>query len=106
MITETTPSAILFEEHAAISTVLDYLDRVVTALERGRPVDPDLFRDLDDFFTLFVGRCHHGKEEQLLFPALSGSPGETALVQGLEQDHERGVELAAAFGAAAHEYAV
>ena len=106
MTTEATPSAILFEEHTAISTVLDYLDRAVAALERGRPVDAGIFRDLDDFFTLFVGRCHHGKEEQLLFPVLGGSPDEVALVQGLEKEHEYGVELAAAYGAAAQEYAV
>lgn len=106
MTTETTPGTILSDEHAAISAVLDYLDRAVAALEHGQPVDPDLFRDLDDFFTLFVGRCHHGKEERLLFPALDRSPDVTALVQGLELDHERGEKLAAFYGTAAHDYAV
>lgn len=105
MTTDTTPGTILYEEHAAISAVLDYLDRAVTMLERGQSVDASLFHDLDVFFALFVGRCHHGKEEQLLFPALDGSPDVIALVQRLEQEHERGEELAAAYAVAAHDYA-
>ena len=106
MTTEPTPSTILSDEHAAISAVLGYLDRAVAALERGHPVDPALFHDLDAFFALFVGRCHHGKEEQLLFPALNGAPDVAALVQRLEQEHERGEELAAAYAVAAHDYTV
>lgn len=103
--TETTPDTILSEEHAAISMVLDDLDRAITALEHGHPVDASLFRDLDEFFTLFVGRCHHGKEEQILFPTLDRSPEGLALVRHLERDHERGVELAAAYSVATDEYA-
>lgn len=105
MTSETSPGAILLQEHAAISAVLDYLERAVAALERGQAVDPTLFRDLEDFFTLFVGRCHHGKEEQLLFPALDASPEMATLVQRLEQEHEQGEDLAAAFATASRAYA-
>jgi hemerythrin-like domain-containing protein len=103
--TNATTGAILYEEHAAISTVLDYADRAIAALEHGRHVDPSIFRDLLDFFTLFVGRCHHGKEEQLLFPTLHRFPEMADLARNLEHEHGQGTALVEAYGAAVHEYA-
>jgi hemerythrin-like domain-containing protein len=104
MTTQTTAGSILYDEHAAISTVLGYLERAVNALERGQQVDAVIFRDLAEFFTLFVGRCHHGKEESLLFPALQKVPALATLDAELEKEHAEGTGLVSAYTAAVAGY--
>jgi hemerythrin-like domain-containing protein len=94
-------STVLRDEHAAITTVLGYLDRAGNALEQSRQVDPGIFHDILTFFTLFVGQCHHGKEEQILFPLLRHKSTATDAVIGqLEKEHRQGVELADALATA------
>jgi hemerythrin-like domain-containing protein len=99
-------STVLRDEHAAITIVLGYLDRATDAVERGRHVDTGIFRDMLRFFTLFVGQCHHGKEEQILFPLLRHKSMTTdAVIVQLEKEHGQGVELADAFAEAVASYA-
>ncbi|HEY8282872.1 MAG TPA: hemerythrin domain-containing protein [Chloroflexota bacterium] len=100
-------SAVLRDEHTAIGMVLGYLDQVTDAVALGRPIDPGIFRDMLKFFTLFVGQCHHGKEEQILFPLLRHKSTATdSVIARLEKEHGQGVELADAFAAAVAGYAV
>ncbi len=89
-------------EHEGVLTVLSQLERAVTAAEAGRPVPGDLFADVREFFAVFVDRCHHGKEEGELFPAL-GAAGQE-LQQRLEEEHREGRQLAAAYAAAVERY--
>lgn len=105
MTTRTTTSSILCDEHAAITAVLGYLDRAVGALEQAKGVDPAIFGDLLEFFTLFVGQCHHGKEEQLLFPTLRRSSEMAVLIAELEREHGQGMALVDAYAAAVKGYA-
>jgi hemerythrin-like domain-containing protein len=99
-------SSVLLNEHAAISTVLGYLDRATEGVAQGRHVDAGIFRDMLTFFTLFVGQCHHGKEEQILFPVLRHrSATADAVIARLEREHVQGVELADALAAAVTGYA-
>lgn len=102
--TTTTPGSILHAEHDAIAAVLDYVEVAAHALEQGRPVDPAIFRDLQAFFTLFVGQCHHGKEETLLFPQLHLFPEMADLIATLEREHARGTALVDAYAAALDVY--
>lgn len=94
--------AILQAEHAAILQVLEQLDQAAAAAERDIPVPADIFQDIQEFFTIFVDRCHHGKEEAELFPRLQ--PAYAALVERLEAEHTTGRQLAAAFTHAAQTY--
>ncbi|MGH2410886.1 MAG: hemerythrin domain-containing protein, partial [Chloroflexota bacterium] len=92
--------------HTAIGTVLGYLDRATDAAAQGRAVDPGIFRDMLRFFTLFVGQCHHGKEEQILFPLLRHKSLSTdVVIARLEEEHGQGVELADSYAAAVAAYA-
>jgi hemerythrin-like domain-containing protein len=103
-----TPSvtSVLRGEHAAICSVLDYLDRASDAVAQGRYVAPGIFRDMLKFVTLFVGQCHHGKEEQILFPLLRHKATATdAVIVRLETEHVHGAELADSFAAAVAGYA-
>lgn len=99
-------SAVLRDEHTAIGAVLDYLDRASDALAQGRHVDPGIFRDMLKFITLFVGQCHHGKEEQILFPLLRHRSTITdAVIAQLEREHVQGADLADSYAAAVAGYA-
>jgi hemerythrin-like domain-containing protein len=89
-------------EHEGVLTVLAQLERAVSAAEAGRPIPRDIFADVQEFFAVFVDRCHHGKEEGELFPAL-GKAGRQ-LQEQIEEEHHEGRDLAAAYAAAVGRY--
>ena len=95
---------VLRAEHEGVLVVLTELERAATAAERGALVPRDIFTDIQEFFTVFVDRCHHGKEEAELFPRLGGG-ADAAIVQALAQEHDSGRQLAAAYAAAVRSYA-
>jgi hemerythrin-like domain-containing protein len=92
-------------EHTAIAGVLDSQEVALLALERGIAVDPGIFADLHQFFSLFVGKCHHGKEEQLLFPVLRHSQDLRTSLDQLETEHEEGHALELQYDGAQQHYA-
>ena len=48
-----------------------------------------------NFVELFIDRCHHGKEDEILFPAMTSSknPEITSLVHELRSEHQTGRSL-------------
>lgn len=61
---------LLKQEHDVIERVLDLLQQAVARVETGRLI-PDGFQPWAvQFFRQFADRCHHGKEEEILFPLL------------------------------------
>lgn len=92
-------------EHEAIGAVLNSLDRAVDALAQGRRVDSTIFQDVLRFTRLFVGKCPHGKEGQILFPRVrhTSSTTDTVIAQ-LEKEHAQGTALADAFAQAVAGY--
>jgi hemerythrin-like domain-containing protein len=105
MTDQATSSRILLDEHAAIASVLDSQEVAISALERGIAVDPGIFADLHRFFSLFIGQCHHGKEEQLLFPVLRHSQDLSASIDQLETEHAEGRVLELRYDVAQQQYA-
>jgi hemerythrin-like domain-containing protein len=55
-------------EHEAIKTMLRVLENLATRFEREEPVDLEQVKKAIEFITGFADRCHHAKEEDLLFP--------------------------------------
>jgi hemerythrin-like domain-containing protein len=90
----------LQSEHNAVLCVLDQLERAAIAAVEGQPVPKDVFTDIEEFFRVFVDRCHHAKEETVLFPRLAGSH----LALQLEEEHAETRELAQAYAAAVRAY--
>lgn len=84
-----TPTQQLIEEHEGIKVMLDILGEVSDRLESGTDVAPDDIERILEFFKVFADKCHHGKEEDLLFPALerSGMSREGGLIGLLMEDH-------------------
>lgn len=60
----------LRDEHEGILVMLDVLERLADDAAQGRAVNLEHAGQVLDFLRTFADRCHHGKEEDLLFPAL------------------------------------
>lgn len=69
-----TPIEELKKEHEAVLATLAILNQIRMDIEAtGRIAYPEHLEQLFEFFSVFVDRCHHGKEEDLLFPALEAA---------------------------------
>lgn len=55
-------------EHEKVQTILKILDRIGNA--HGKDVEVEHLEQLRQTLRNFVDTCHHGKEENILFPAL------------------------------------
>ena len=65
-----TVTLILRKEHAALLRMLDATEEAARRINAGQAVALETLKGLLEFFHLFADRCHHGKEEDLLFPLL------------------------------------
>jgi hemerythrin-like domain-containing protein len=99
-----TSSGILMHEHEAIKGVLDLQDDALSALEHNIAIDAGIFADFYLFFSLFVGKCHHGKEEQLLFPELRQAAELVPAIDALVAEHVHGGALVQDYYAAQQSY--
>ena len=90
-----TATQVLRHEHDAILKMLDATEQVAQRAERGEKIPAEVLTDLLEFFRLFADRCHHGKEEDLLFPLLrkKGIPGEGGPIGMMLYEHEQGRSL-------------
>lgn len=85
-------TALLKEEHDLILRGLVVLEKAADRLAGGRPVAPETLQALVEFFRNFADRCHHGKEEAMLFPALesAGLPREGGPTGVMCHEHDLG----------------
>jgi hemerythrin-like domain-containing protein len=60
----------LKDEHQGIKIVFRILEKICEKLKADATLNTDHFEGILEFFEVFVDKCHHGKEEYLLFPAL------------------------------------
>lgn len=90
-----TPTSVLSDEHRVIEVVLDCLEQMSSQARGNGRLDGQSAREALDFFRVFADRCHHGKEEKLLFPALTakGMPREQGPVGVMLHEHEMGRKL-------------
>jgi hemerythrin-like domain-containing protein len=58
------------QEHRVIEQVIACLEAMTKRCEAGQALDTTSAAEAIDFFRVFADRCHHGKEEDLLFPAM------------------------------------
>jgi hemerythrin-like domain-containing protein len=79
----------LKHEHEAILTALQILDSMIVA---GKQVPREDILDFIGFLKEFADKCHHGKEEGVLFPALvnAGLPQQGGPVGVMLNEHELG----------------
>lgn len=89
------PTEILMQEHRVIEQVLDCLEKIAERCESEGQLDGESARQTVDFFRQFADRCHHGKEEQRLFPMMhaKGFPEQQGPVAVMKIEHEQGRAL-------------
>jgi hemerythrin-like domain-containing protein len=101
------PVHMLTHEHEVITKVVAGLDRIARDLDKGGKADPDTLRAIVRFMREFADRCHHAKEEDLLFPAMEkkGVPAHGCPLDGLRGEHAQGRSLVTALADAVEKYA-
>ncbi len=82
----------LRKEHQAIRLALILLDTIRHKIEKEGNVEIEKLEKLSEFFSLFADKCHHGKEENMLFPELErvGIPREGGPIEVMLNEHEIG----------------
>ncbi len=100
-----TPTEILIDEHRLIVAVLDCLEEAADRLDSGETVSPEFFLDAAEFVTGFADKYHHGKEEDILFVALTARdmPRDSGPVAVMLYEHDEGRKYTAAFRSAAEQ---
>ena len=88
-------TAILRKEHDAILKMLDATEEAARRIGAGGTVKVETLEGLIEFFRLFADKCHHGKEEDLLFPLLEsrGMPRVGGPTGVMLHEHEQGRAL-------------
>ncbi len=67
------PTDELKEEHRAIKLALGVIAAMARRLDAGEDIPADHMTRLVDFIRDFADRCHHGKEEDLLFAEMAAA---------------------------------
>ncbi|MCL5104543.1 MAG: hemerythrin domain-containing protein [Armatimonadetes bacterium] len=83
---------ILSHEHRAIEIVLYAMEKAAARLESGEEVDRSFVEDCLDFAMGFADKCHHAKEEEVLFPLLQerGIPRDGGPIGVMLHEHDEG----------------
>ena len=104
--TTNSPTRMLEDEHLVIAKVVGAVSVLADRLEAGQSVDVETLFGVIEFIHTFVDKCHHAKEEELLFPTLGqkGIPMQGCPVGALTAEHTHGRVLAKELEEAAKAY--
>jgi len=82
----------LMNDHEAILSAIQILDRMIATLDKTSSVDGKDIHDFIGFLKEFADKCHHGKEEGHLFPAMvrAGIPEQGGPIGVMLAEHARG----------------
>jgi hemerythrin-like domain-containing protein len=86
------PLAQLYSEHSSMAAVLNAMSALVREVrERGKHIDPKVFRAILYYLDVFPEREHHRKEESVLFPRIRQRTRDAdAILDQLTCEHESG----------------
>ena len=86
------PTKQLKEEHNGIKVMLQALETISDRLKSGKEVDTGHLDMIAEFMQIYIDKCHHGKEERMLFPAVekTGVTKENKIIEELLAEHVSG----------------
>lgn len=96
-----TATSDLRSEHVGVTRMLRIMGRMAErAADRMAAAEKPDTANIDevvDFLRVFVDKCHHGKEEELLFPAVrdAGMTSTESVIVELMEEHVQGREIVA-----------
>ncbi len=82
----------LKDEHEGIKLMLSIMEKICGNLKNGEDLNVNHYKKIIDFLKTFADKCHHGKEEGILFPAMGqrGIPHEGGPIGVMLYEHEQG----------------
>ena len=101
------PIAPLMIEHRLIERMIALLKQALREAEQEQRVDPRFIEQATRFIREYADRCHHGKEEDILFRDLEKKPlteDHLKTMAELVQEHKWGRETTRSLAAANHRY--
>ena len=100
------PTQMLENEHLIIAKVVGAASVLADRLGAGQEVGNETLQGVVEFMRIYADKCHHGKEEELLFPLLGkkGVPMQGCPVGALTMEHGKGRVLVKGLAAATEAY--
>jgi hemerythrin-like domain-containing protein len=87
------PVGMLMKEHRLIEKMIKAAKAELSRVRQQKEININFIDSFIDFLQIYADRCHHGKEEDILFKALSQinlSPEHKRAMNKLLDDHRRG----------------
>lgn len=97
------PIGPLMIEHRLIEKMIALIGKEAARIECEGTVRPELIDAAVDFIRTYADRCHHGKEEDILFKSLAGkplSPEHKKILNELIEEHKYGRKVTGELAAA------
>jgi hemerythrin-like domain-containing protein len=90
----------LINEHEGVLFGLTILEKMANKVEQSDEIEVSDIEEIINFFKLFADKCHHGKEEGLLFPAMqkAGVPKDGGPIGQMLLEHDEGRKHIARMG--------
>jgi hemerythrin-like domain-containing protein len=101
------PIGLLMKEHRLIERLINLMDSQAEETEKEDKIDPDFLVFAIDFLKTYADKCHHGKEEDILFKTLeqkSLSPEYKEMIKDLLRDHLRSRKMVDALAESKDKY--
>ncbi|MEJ2717084.1 MAG: hemerythrin domain-containing protein [Deltaproteobacteria bacterium] len=90
------PIGPLMREHRLIERLIEQMTSREKTFRADGIVDPLFVETVADFFRMYADRCHHGKEEDILFRDLARrklDPAHAEIMKELVEEHKLGRRL-------------
>lgn len=96
----------LRKDHELIEKVVKSMEVTLQLLSQGKKIPESILMPVIDFSKNFTDVCHHGKEEESLFPALeqSGMPRHMGPIAVMLMEHEMTRQIASRMEESAKKY--
>jgi hemerythrin-like domain-containing protein len=90
-----TASQDLIHEHKAIIIALNVIEKMYERVQNDKKIDYKDIEEIIEFLKIFADKCHHGKEENFLFPALEeiGIKNQNGPIGVMLAQHKQGREF-------------
>ena len=92
------PIGPLMIEHRLIERMIQAMSHALIEAESQRRINPRFIETATDFIRAYADRCHHGKEEDILFRELKKkkiTKAHQMIMEELVEEHKRGRQVTA-----------
>jgi hemerythrin-like domain-containing protein len=94
----------LSEEHGSIFLMLKIMEKAAERLKNSAEVKKEHLYKIVEFLHNFADKCHHGKEEDILFPEIVKESSNKPLVNELLGEHKAGRDFIRGISDSLEEY--